>query len=162
MAHINLLVQVIGMIVTPLVIAVGLWFLGRRAEDRRLKTDAIRDLMTYRGDFLSSPLFRQALNKVSIVFHDKDKIRLQIRSVYDTINGGNFNQETRKRAIIGLIYNLCQMMKFKKLTEYDIDQSFVPGGQNPDPSLDNPRTDVPVAPTPRKPRKRKKKKKTAP
>jgi hypothetical protein len=148
----------------PSVIAAVLWFLGRRADDRRLKADAVRDLMTYRGDYFSSVPFRQALNKISIVFHDKEKIRLQIRSVYDIINAGILNQEARKRAIIGLIYNLCQMMGYKKLTEYDIDQSFVQGegGQAPDASLDNPRTDVPPVSTVRKSAKRKRKKKNRP
>ena len=157
MVVVNLWIQIVGMIIIPVAIAVGLWFLGRKADDKRLKADAIRDLMTYRGDY-SGPDFRRALNKVSVVFHDREKIRLEIRSVYNTINGANVNEEARKRSIIGLIYNLCQIMGFKSLTEYDIDQTFVQGSQAPDASLDNPRGDVPSTTTVRKPAKKKLKK----
>ncbi len=113
-----------------LVVGLVLWWVGNSSEKRKIKADAIRDLMTYRGDF-ASPEFRRSLNKVSIIFHDKQDIRTEVRNLYEVINNPASNSEKIKRSIVGLIYKLCKENKFIGLTEYDIDQSFAETKQTP-------------------------------
>jgi hypothetical protein len=110
-------------LVVGLVVGFVLWFVGERAAHRRMKADAIRDLMAYRGDY-SSPEFGRSLNKISVTFHNDDSIRLEVRKLYEVINNPSLNSEITKRSIVGLIYGLCQKNGFKGLTEYDIDQAF--------------------------------------
>lgn len=129
-------------LIVGLVVGYILWRIGNRGEERKLKAESIRDLMTHRGDYASTD-FRKALNKVAIIFHDQGKIRAQVRELYDTINAPSPRSEKTVRAIVGLIYNLCQDNGFNKLTEYDIDQSFLDSKQTPDASQDDPKT-VPV------------------
>lgn len=114
----------------PLIVGLIIWLLGERVIDRRLKQEAIRDLMTFRGDYASQN-FRESLNRVSIIFHKSKEIRNDVRHLYDVINNPASQQKTIERTIIGLIYKLCQENGFKGLTEYDIDQSFVMPQQNP-------------------------------
>lgn len=52
----------------PLMVGLVIWWVGKNEIDKRIKTEAIRDLMTLRGDYSSSE-FRRSLNKVSITFH---------------------------------------------------------------------------------------------
>lgn len=113
-------------------LAVGyvLWLIGSNAEKKKVRAEAIRDLMTYRGDFASAD-FRRSLNKISVVFHNKEEIRNQVRELYEVINNPVSTSEKIKRAIVGLIYKLCQSNGFKGLTEYDIDQSFSESKQTP-------------------------------
>ncbi|MBX4181426.1 hypothetical protein KW807_01005 [Candidatus Parcubacteria bacterium] len=137
-------------LVSPLVVGLVLWFVGSNGEKNRVKAEAIRDLMTYRGD-LASPDFRRSLNKVSIIFHDDEEIRKEVRHLYQVINTPSNTSEQTKRAIVGLIYILCQKNRFNGLTEYDIDQAFPENKQAPDESTDTPATPVivaPVAPVP--------------
>ena len=117
-------------LLAPLVVGIVLWELGEHSADRRLKADAIRDLMAYRGDYGSAD-FRRALNKVSITFHNDEEIRLEVRHLYEVINSPSSTSKTLERSIVGLIYKLCQRNKFKGLTEYDIDQSFPENKQAP-------------------------------
>lgn len=115
----------------PLVVGFVLWLIGISSEAKKVKAEAIRDLMTYRGD-LASPEFRRALNKVSIVFHNKQKVRTEVRNLYQVINNPTSNAEHTKRTIVGLIYMLCKDNGFTGLSEYDIDQSFAEKNQAPD------------------------------
>ena len=117
-------------LLAPLVVGVVLWKVGEHSADRRLKADAIRDLMAYRGDYGSAD-FRRALNKVSITFHNDEEIRLEVRHLYEVINNPSSTSKTLERSIVGLIYKLCQLNGFKGLTEYDIDQSFPENKQAP-------------------------------
>jgi len=117
-------------IVWPIVVGWVVWRLGEKAIGDRLKSEAIRDLMTYRGD-PSSVDFRRSLNKVSITFHKDTAIRKEIRELYETINnpasaGININRKT-----VGLIYDLCQKNGFENVSEYDIDQAFPESEQTP-------------------------------
>lgn len=75
----NFYIELAKLILPPLSVGVVLWMIGNRSSERKLKADAIRDLMTLRGDN-SSPDFRRALNKVSITFHDDADIRQDIRT----------------------------------------------------------------------------------
>jgi hypothetical protein len=127
----------------PLVVGLVLYFVTSRSEKKRVRAETIRDLMTHRGDFASSE-FRRSLNKVAIIFHDQQEIRDEVRYLYETINDASKNAEQSKRAIVGLIYKLCQKNRFKGLTEYDIDQAFTEKKQTPIESSD---TTTPVAPT---------------
>ncbi len=127
---ITLVVQILGTLLSPLVVGYVLWLIGNSAEKKRIKSDAIRDLMTYRGDF-ASPDFRRSLNKVSVIFHDKEEIRIEVRHLYEVINNPSSNSEQTKRSIVGLIYKLCQSNGFNGLTEYDIDQAFSERRQSP-------------------------------
>ncbi len=125
----NILVQII---IGEGIIAAALFWLGQWAFRHNYKTEAIRDLMTYRGNY-SSIEFRQALNKVVIAFHKDAIVRKEVRELYETINNSP-RPESIKRAIVGLIYLLCQKSRFRKVTEYDIDQSFLELSQTPQPS----------------------------
>lgn len=116
-----------GTILGPLVVGIVIWWLGIRNEDHRVKSEAIRDLMTYRGDY-SSPEFRRSLNKVSITFSRDAATRKQIRELYEAINNNDANVD---RKIVGVIYSLCQKNGYNQLTEYDIDQSFPEQNQVP-------------------------------
>lgn len=122
--------SLVGGLIGPLVVGVVVWWLGKSEIDRRIKNDAIRDLMTFRGDY-ASPEFRRSLNKVSITFHKDKEIRQQIRDLYEEINNANTSESTINRKIVGLIYNLCQKNGFSGVTEYDIDQSFPEQKQTP-------------------------------
>lgn len=117
-------------ILGPLAVGVAVWWLGKSNEDKRVKSEAIRDLMTYRGD-LSSPEFQRALNKVSITFHDDADIRKEIRELYEAINNPSLLDEVVKRKIVGVIFSLCQKNGYTQITEYDIDQSFLEAKQTP-------------------------------
>ncbi len=134
-----------------LFVGLVLWYIGKYAENRKIKSDAIRDLMTYRGDFASAD-FRRALNKVSIIFHNQEYVRTEVRHLYEVINSGSNNAEQTKRAIVGLIYKLCQKNGFKGLTEYDIDQAFAEAKQAPliesSLSSESPAVDTPVPSSP--------------
>lgn len=123
-------------LLSPLVVGLVLWWVTNQSEKKRIRADAIRDLMTYRGDFASSE-FRRALNKVSVIFHDKEKIRMDVRHLYEIINDASSKAEQTKRTIVGLIYQLCQHNGFKGLTEYDIDQAFPEGKQTPQEEAEN-------------------------
>lgn len=117
-------------LVGPLVAGLAIWFVGKRDSDKRIKNEAIRDLMTFRGDYASSE-FRRSLNKVSITFHKDKETRKQISDLYEQINDPNQSPTNIIRKIVGLIYNLCQKNGFKGITEYDIDQAFIEGTQAP-------------------------------
>ncbi|MBI2196555.1 hypothetical protein HYU45_02970 [Candidatus Daviesbacteria bacterium] len=117
-------------LVGPLVAGLVIWFVGKRDFEKRTKNEAIRDLMTFRGDYASSE-FRRSLNKVSITFHKDKETRKQISNLYEQINDPNQSPANIKRKIVGLIYNLCQKNGFKGITEYDIDQAFIEGTQAP-------------------------------
>ncbi len=130
----GLIIQVAQILLAPLVVGLVIWFLGERSISRRLKADAIRDLMAYRGDY-ASPEFGRSLNKVSIVFHGDDEIRLEVRKLYEIINNPSLSSEIVKRSIVGLIYKLCQKHGYRGLTEYDIDQAFPESRQAPEASV---------------------------
>ena len=123
--------NVLGVILGPLIVGIVIWLLGERSIDRRLKNEAIRDLMTFRGDYASQN-FRESLNRVSIIFHGDEEIRNDVRHLYEVINNPSSQQKSIERTIVGLIYKLCQRNGFEGLTEYDIDQSFVIPQQEPD------------------------------
>ncbi len=122
--------NIFGGLAGPLVVGLVIWWLGKNEIDKRIKNEAIRDLMTFRGDY-ASPEFRRSLNKVSITFHKDKEIRQQIRDLYEEINNANTPETTINRKIVGLIYNLCQKNGFSGVTEYDIDQSFPEQKQTP-------------------------------
>ena len=126
----DLFKETVPSLLSPLVVGLVLWQIGSTSEKKKLKADAIRDLMAYRGDF-ASPDFGRALNKVSVVFHNDNDIRLEVRKLYEIINNPSLNSEITKRSIVGLIYKLCQKNGFKGLTEYDIDQAFPESKQVP-------------------------------
>lgn len=130
-----LLQNIIGTILSPLVVGLVLWFVADNAEKRKVKSEAIRDLMTYRGDFGSTD-FRRSLNKVAVVFHKREDIRSEIRHLYEVLNNPANNSQQTNRAIVGLIYKLCKVQGFNGLTEYDIDQAFSENKQAPNPSSD--------------------------
>lgn len=141
----NLIAGVLG----PLVVGVVIWILGENAIDKRLKQEAIRDLMTFRGDYASQS-FRESLNKVSITFHRTKEIRNDVRHLYDVINNPSSQQKIIERTIIGLIYKLCQQNGFTGLTEYDIDQSFILPQQTPTETLLKPEVAEKPAKVPKK------------
>ena len=126
----SLILLVTG-VASPLVVGIILWFLGEKAISRRLKSDAIRDLMTFRGAYDSID-FRRSLNRISVTFHDDEGIRKQIRELYEAINSPSLSAEHVNRKIVGLIYDLCQKYGFEGITEYDIDQAFPESKQTPD------------------------------
>lgn len=121
--------DIVFTLIYPFVVGYTLWIIGNSAEKKKLKAEAIRELMGYRGDY-GSIEFGRALNKVSVVFNDDAEIRLEVRSLYERINISP-NSERTKRSIVGLIYKLCQKNGFKGLTEYDIDQAFPENKQEP-------------------------------
>ena len=128
----NLLIGwVIENLLFPVIVGYVLWKLGLHQIDMRIKADAIRDLMTYRGDFVS-PEFRRSLNRVSITFHQEENIRKQIRDLYDAINNPSYNETIINRKIVSLIHTLCTQNGFSGITEYDIDQSFPERLQSPE------------------------------
>ena len=127
--------MVMSALVSPLVVGIVLWRVGYAGEKRKIKSEAIRDLMTYRGDFASVD-FRRSLNKIAITFHDDEIIRNEVRTLYAVINDSKNNSEKTKRTIVGLIYKLCKKNGFKGLTEYDIDQAFTENNQEPNASND--------------------------
>jgi hypothetical protein len=129
--------SLIAGVLGPLIVGFVIWSLGERAIDKRLKQEAIRDLMTFRGDYASQN-FRESLNRVSITFHKTEEIRNDVRHLYDVINNPSSQQKTIERTIIGLIYKLCQQNGFTGLTEYDIDQSFILPQQTPTETLSKP------------------------
>lgn len=126
----DVLIQILTALLSPLVVGLVLWKLGEVAVERRIKSDAIRDLMTYRGDYASTE-FRRSLNKISVTFHNDDDIRMDVRHLYEVINSPAPNPKSTERSIVGLIYKLCQRNGFKGLTEYDIDQAFPENKQAP-------------------------------
>jgi hypothetical protein len=113
------------------VVGFVLQWLGKKEIENRIRGDSIRDLMTFRGDYASQD-FRRSLNKVSIIFHSDEEIRLDVRHLYELINNPASPQKIIERSIVGLIYKLCQKNGFQGLTEYDIDQSFPENKQNPE------------------------------
>lgn len=123
-------INLAGNILGPLVIGIIIWILGERAIDKRNQNEAIRDLMTFRGDY-ANPEFRRALNKISVTFHKDPGIRKEIRDLYDVVNNPTSSEVNVSRKIVGLIYNLCQKNGFKGITEYDIDQAFPESKQSP-------------------------------
>jgi hypothetical protein len=126
----DVLLKIINDIAPALVVGIVIWSLGEKAISRRIKADAIRDLMTYRGDYASSD-FRRSLNKISVTFHDDPEIRLKVRNLYDVINNPTLPSKNTERTIVGLIYRLCQKNGFRGLSEYDIDQAFPESKQSP-------------------------------
>lgn len=120
----------LGPLIVGIIVGLSVWFLGQRTAKHRDRKEAIRDLMTYRGDY-SSVDFRRALNKVSITFHDDDDIRKQIRELNELINSADSRTSGINRKIVSLIYDLCRRNGFKGITEYDIDQSFPEQKQAP-------------------------------
>lgn len=128
---IPLLSWIVENLIFPVTVGFVLWKLGQHQIDSRTKGDAIRDLMTYRGDF-ASPEFRRSLNKVSITFHQDDDIRKQIRELYDAINNPSYTDTIINRKIVSLIHTLCTQNGFNGITEYDIDQSFPERLQSPE------------------------------
>lgn len=121
----------LGPLIVGLVVGLTIRWLGNKDIDRRAKIEAIKDLMTFRGD-LSSQDFRRALNKVSITFHDNNEIRVEVRHLYEVINDPSSQPRMVERTIVGLIYRLCKQNGFEGLTEYDIDQAFPESRQEPD------------------------------
>lgn len=130
----NIANQIPQNLLWPLVVGLVLWMLGTRESNRKIKNEAIRDLMTYRGGDFASVEFRRSLNRVSITFHDDEEIRDAVRDVYDAINNQGLKAEAINRKIVGLIYELCQKNGFEGITEYDIDQSFPEQKQTPTPT----------------------------
>lgn len=130
----SLIYIVLSSLLGPLVVGVVIWWLGKNEIERRVKNEAIRDLMTFRGDY-ASPEFRRSFNKVSITFHKDEEIRQQIRDLYEDINNPNTSEPVINRKIVGLIYNLCQKNGFEGITEYDIDQSLPEQRQTPSPVI---------------------------
>ena len=124
--------SIISTLVGPLVVGLVIWWVNKNDSDKRVKNEAIRDIMYYRGDY-STPEFRRSLNKVSITFHKDEEIRQQIRKLYEDINNPINTTLTVNRKIVSLIYNLCHKNGFEGITEYDIDQAF-PERQTPAPS----------------------------
>ena len=122
--------ELLGPLVVGLFVGFVIQWLGKREIEIRTRQDAIRDLMTFRGDYGSTE-FRRSLNKISIVFHKDDEIRQDVRQLYECINNESSKQKTIERSIVGLIYKLCQKNGFIGLTEYDIDQSFPESKQAP-------------------------------
>lgn len=130
----------------PISVGIVLWFLGKHEIKKRNQTSAIRDLMTFRGDYASQE-FRRALNKVSITFHKDDEIREDVRNLYEAVNNPSLLEDSVNRKIVGLIYKLCQKNGFKGLTEYDIDQAFPESKQSPEsstPSIIQPNNSLPT------------------
>lgn len=127
----NFLSIIVSSFVGPVVVGVLLWKLGIYAIDKNMRTEAIRDLMTFRGDYASQE-FRRALNKVSITFHKDAEIRTDVRDLYEAVNNPSSPEASINRKIVGLIYKLCQKNGFKGLTEYDIDQAFPETRQSPE------------------------------
>lgn len=132
----SLIYIVLSSLVGPLVVGIVIWWLGKSEIERRVKNEAIRDLMTFRGDYVS-PEFRRSFNKVSITFHKDKEIRQQIRDLYEDINNPNTRESAINRKIVSLIYSLCQKNGFEGITEYDIDQSFPEQRQTPSPTQSN-------------------------
>lgn len=128
---INIVSQISQSLLWPLIVGLVLWKLGVRDSSNRVKDEAIRDLMTYRGGDFSSVDFRRALNKVSITFHNDEEIRSSVRDVYEAINNQGLTADAVNRKIVGLIYKLCHKNGFDGITEYDIDQSFPEQKQTP-------------------------------
>ncbi|MCK9626726.1 MAG: hypothetical protein M0R23_09795 [Bacteroidales bacterium] len=126
----DITVQILTTLLSPLVVGLVLWKLGEVGIEKRIKSDAIRDLMTYRGDYASTE-FRRSLNKISVTFHNDEDIRMDVRHLYEVINSPAPNPKSTERSIVGLIYKLCQRNGFKGLTEYDIDQAFPENKQAP-------------------------------
>jgi hypothetical protein len=126
----NLLKNLLGPLIVGIIVGLVLQWLGKKEIENRIRGDAIRDLMTFRGDYASQD-FRRSLNKVSIIFHNDAEIRLDVRHLYELINNPASPQKTIERSIVGLIYKLCQKNGFEGLTEYDIDQSFPESKQSP-------------------------------
>jgi hypothetical protein len=126
----DITVQILTTLLSPLVVGLVLWKLGEVGIEKRIKSDAIRDLMTYRGDYASTE-FRRSLNKISVTFHNDEDIRMDVRDLYEVINSPAPNPKSTERSIVGLIYKLCQRNGFKGLTEYDIDQAFPENKQAP-------------------------------
>ena len=125
--------NLIGNILGPLLIGLILWILGERTIDKRMKNEAVRDLMTFRGDYASTE-FRRALNRISVTFHKDSAIRKEIRELYEIINNPTNLETNINRKIVGLIYNLCHKNGFEGITEYDIDQAFPETKQSPNKS----------------------------
>lgn len=136
--------EAITNLIFPLIVGFVLWKVGNYSEKRKLKANAIQDLMTYRGDY-TSPDFRRSLNKVSIIFHDKKNIRSEVRQLYEVMNDPHNSAEKLKRTIVGLIHKLCQENNFEGLTEYDIDQAFAETRQTPEDT--EPTQPIPSQPT---------------
>lgn len=130
----KLLQNILGSLLGPLIVGLVIWSIGKSETEKRIKNDAIRDLMTFRGDYASLE-FRRSLNKVSITFHKDEEIRKQIRDLYENINNPVNPESNINRKIVSLIYNLCQKNGFLGITEYDIDQSFPEQKQTPMPSI---------------------------
>ncbi|GEM_PF-5647707 len=126
----DIFIQILTALLSPLVVGLVLWKLGEVGIEKRIKSDAIRDLMTYRGDYASTE-FRRSLNKISVTFHNNEDIRMDVRHLYEVINSPAPNPKSTERSIVGLIYKLCQKNGFGGLTEYDIDQAFPENKQSP-------------------------------
>jgi hypothetical protein len=93
---------IIESLLGPLIAGLTIWWVGKKEIDKRIQNEAIRDLMTLRGDY-SSPEFRRSLNKVSISFHGDNEIRKQIRDLYENINNPTNSESAINRKIVGLI-----------------------------------------------------------
>lgn len=126
----DIVLKVINELAPALIVGIIIWALGEKTIKDRMKADAIRDLMAYRGDYASSD-FRRSLNKISVTFHNDSEIRLKVRNLYEVINNPSLPSKNTERTIVGLIYRLCQKNGFKGLTEYDIDQAFPESKQSP-------------------------------
>jgi hypothetical protein len=124
----------LDIIVGPLAVGVAIFLFGKYESDKRVKSNAIRNLMTNRGGDFVNPDFRKALNKVSITFSKDPKVREQIRELYELINSEATKEEVIKRKIVSVIYYLCLNYGFKDMSEYDIDQSFPEERQKPQES----------------------------
>ncbi|MCB9808446.1 hypothetical protein H6770_04295 [Candidatus Peribacteria bacterium] len=127
----NVISEIIGSVVSGCIVGLFVWRLSQSAIEKKYKTDAIRDLMSCRGD-VNSIDFRRALNRISITFHYDEEIRIDVRRLYELLNSENTpGQKIIDRAIVGLIFKLCGKNGFDGLTEYDIDQSFAETLQTP-------------------------------
>ncbi len=126
----DIFLKVLNEIAPALIVGIIIWVLGEKAIEKRIKSDAIRELMTHRGDYASTE-FRKSLNKISITFHNDSEIRQKVRNLYEVINNPTLPAKSTERTIVGLIYRLCQKNGFRGLTEYDIDQAFPENKQEP-------------------------------
>lgn len=122
----------LGSTIGPLIVGWFLLKIGDINAKKRAQEDAIKDLMTYRGDY-SHEDFRKSLNKITVIFHTDREVLDDVRGLYVTTNTTS-DTKMVERAIVGLIFKLCQKYGMQGLTEYDIDQTFLERIQTPTPS----------------------------
>ena len=119
------IINIIAIIFSPIIAVVIGEILRKRNFEKQKRLEIIHDLMAYR-DKVNSPEFLRALNSLKLFFKDK-KLRELLDKLYSS-----FKERDKGKGIPGeseslittIIKKVCELEKFKHLSNDDIDNLF--------------------------------------